>query len=135
MTLLRGISWFNRLYVAVLAGGGVLFVLDGQFLGGLLLLALAGWMAVQAVRALRGAGTDAFRVETAQPYDERERVVRAQALAVVGMAAILMEAAITVVEVLRSGFAAAQSSLWELVLLGVVPGGAAWGALGGGGLG
>lgn len=89
--MIRSMTWFNRLTLGVFVLGiGWSAVHRVWYLTALLVVGT-----MYAVWAIRVAGQDKVddvtRLDTAQPLDERDRLLLDRALAVVGAAAILVE--------------------------------------------
>lgn len=92
--MVKHISVINRIFFGIFLVGIVWASLHQRWhivVVGVAGLAYAGW-AIWA--SLRGQISDTSRLDIGQPTDERDRVLLSQALAIVGVAALALEAAI-----------------------------------------
>ena len=122
MTALRHLTWFNRLFLALLVGGAAWWVAAGIWWYGIGLVLALGYLAVAYHRALRGRGTDRSRVNAVQPFDERERAASTWAFNVTGQVAVLALLGVFIGQVATGGV---ETDLTVALLLLLVAG--TWG--------
>ena len=98
MTALRHLTWFNRLFLAVMLGGAVWCLAVGIRWWAAVLPVGVAYLAVAYRQALRGKGTDRSRVNAVQPFDERESAASTWAFNITGQVAVLALMAIFVAQ-------------------------------------
>ncbi len=126
MASLAHLTWFNRAMLLLLGGGVAVALVRSEWLlagvFGCLLLS----MGAVILLASRGRGTDRMRVDAAQPYDERERLLTTRGFAVVGQFAIIAQLGLVLQQVLVAGPRVVDEVVRLLVVSVILGLGNAW---------
>lgn len=84
------ISWWNLALAAATLGGGVVTAVAGNWVAAAIFAIASLAIVAGAVYARSGRASDLARLSAAEYVDERDRAVGIQALAIVGVAGLLL---------------------------------------------